>query len=257
MYKIIFMDLDGTLLRGDKTISTRTMAALERCRERGILPAFATARSEQRLARWAAETGAELVISNSGALVTLRGEVLFRESFAPAELRRMLDRAVELTGGADITVNMPEMNYWAWKSDPAATELLGESGWHCRDYRTLTGGAFKFCVATADPIVAEAIRSAGEDCVALPYSDIPWHQFTKTAANKGRAALRAAEALGVTPAELLAFGDDHADLPLLRVCGTAVAMGNAIPEIKAAADYVTASNDEDGIALWLEENVLQ
>ena len=256
MVSIIFLDLDGTLLRSDKTISPRTRAALERCRERGILIATATARSTQRLKQVLGDVKADLFLSNNGALVTMGERTLFRESFGPEELRRMLDRAVELTGGADVTVNMPECNYWAWKSDPAATELLGETGWHCRDYRELTGGAFKFCVATADPSLAEAIRAAGEDCLALPYSDIPWYQFTKKAATKGNAVRRIGEALGIPREEMLGFGDDWPDLDLLRACGTGVAMGNAIPEVKAAADYVTASNDEDGIAVWLEEHVL-
>jgi len=55
---------------------------------------------------------------------------------------------------------------------------------------------------------------------------------------------------------MLAFGDDWNDIELLRNCGTGIAVANALNEAKAVADYVCASNDEDGVAKWLEEYVL-
>ena len=54
-------------------------------------------------------------------------------------------------------------------------------------------------------------------------------------------------------AEIAAFGDDTPDIGMLRLCGLGVAMGNAVPAVKAAADLVIGTNDEDGIAEWLEE----
>ncbi|PPJ02675.1 HAD family hydrolase [Nocardia nova] len=61
-----------------------------------------------------------------------------------------------------------------------------------------------------------------------------------------------AERLGVDPAAILAFGDMPNDVPMLRMAGHGVAMGNAHPEAQAAADEITASNSEDGVALVLE-----
>ena len=54
---------------------------------------------------------------------------------------------------------------------------------------------------------------------------------------------------------LIAFGDDHNDVGMLKLCGTGVAMGNAIDEVKKAADFVTLTNDEDGVAAFLENTV--
>ena len=71
-----------------------------------------------------------------------------------------------------------------------------------------------------------------------------------------RGLLGALEHLGIDPEETLAMGDEGSDLPLLRAAGIAVAMENASEIVKAAADFVTASCDEDGVALALEKYIL-
>lgn len=74
--------------------------------------------------------------------------------------------------------------------------------------------------------------------------------------NKGQGVLDTCRALGIDPAETVAFGDAENDIPMLRAAGIGVAMGNAAPAVRAAAYEITASNNEDGIALWLEKNIL-
>ncbi len=69
--------------------------------------------------------------------------------------------------------------------------------------------------------------------------------------DKGRALAGALPKLGIDASEVIAFGDGQNDVSMLRWAGTGVAMGNAVDEAKAAADMVTASNNEDGIALAL------
>ena len=56
--------------------------------------------------------------------------------------------------------------------------------------------------------------------------------------------------------EIAAFGDDHNDIAMLSACGAGIAVGNAIDEVKRAADHIALSNEEDGVARWIEENIL-
>ena len=70
--------------------------------------------------------------------------------------------------------------------------------------------------------------------------------------NKGQGILDICRALGITKEEVIAFGDSHNDIPMLKTAGMGVAMGNAHPDVKAAADYITLSNNEDGIAAALD-----
>lgn len=76
------------------------------------------------------------------------------------------------------------------------------------------------------------------------------------AADKGRALHFLAEQLRLSLADTIAFGDSSNDLAMLRAAGTSVAMGNAAPEVQAACDYVTATNEADGVAVFLEAHLL-
>ena len=75
--------------------------------------------------------------------------------------------------------------------------------------------------------------------------------------NKGQGVVDTCSALGIKPEETVAFGDAENDIPMLKTAGVGVAMGNAAISVKTAADKVTAGNNNDGIALWLEKNLLE
>ena len=76
--------------------------------------------------------------------------------------------------------------------------------------------------------------------------------------DKAQSLLRLLDRVNLTPADMIAFGDGYNDLSMLRLAGMGVAMANAAPEVRADADYVTLSNEEDGVAAALEKflNVL-
>jgi hypothetical protein len=77
-------------------------------------------------------------------------------------------------------------------------------------------------------------------------------EFTRAGVNKGVGLHRLAEILGVDPAKTMAIGDTENDLSILKAAGIGVAMGNATDAVKAQADYITASNEEDGVACAIE-----
>ena len=74
--------------------------------------------------------------------------------------------------------------------------------------------------------------------------------------NKGKAMIELGKLLGISREEIMAFGDGNNDLKMLKEVGTGVAMENAIPSVKEAVDYVTLSNDEEGVAKFIEKYVL-
>ena len=74
--------------------------------------------------------------------------------------------------------------------------------------------------------------------------------------NKGKAMIELGKLLGISREEIMAFGDGNNDLKMLKEVGTGVAMENAISSVKEAADYVTLSNDEEGVAKFIEKYVL-
>ncbi len=255
--KLLLFDLDGTLLRSDKTVSRRTLEAVSRCRERGLIVAVATSRSEQNAASYLADVRPDALIASGGALVRLRGETILRAEFSPEETLAMVAAAREICGAAvELTADTAEGHFWNWKVDPAKADAAwGDSIFD--DVAHFSRATMKLCVLSPDPAAAEELarRFPASDCQR--FSDGDWYKFTPKSATKEHAILALCGKCGAAPEEAVAFGDDWADIGMLRLCGTGVAMGNAIPEVKAAADAVIGTNDEDGITVFLEEEFLR
>lgn len=83
-----------------------------------------------------------------------------------------------------------------------------------------------------------------------------WHKITKSTATKANALAPICAACGLTIDRITAFGDDFADLEMLRLAGTGVAMGNGVPAVQAAADITIGPNDTDAIAAYLHTHIL-
>lgn len=250
MLRLVLSDLDGTLLRSDKAISAYTQDILRQCRSRGILVGFCTSRGRTSIIPWQEQVRPDVVICNGGASVFHRGELIHSVSFSLAETRALIARAYEVCGpDCEITVDTMDRIYWnrgADKSQGYADDAVTDD---LRDFRE---AALKICVQTDDPDAARRIAGAVEGCDFLPFSDIPWHKFSGGRATKEEAIRVLSERTGIGTADIIAFGDDHNDIGMLRLCGTGVAMGNAIPQAKEAADDITGTNDEDGVARYLE-----
>jgi len=90
----------------------------------------------------------------------------------------------------------------------------------------------------------------------LPYNGLWAVDFTLAGVDKAAGISRVGETLGVNPANMVAVGDSYNDLPMLEVCGLSVAMGNAPPEVRAAADFVVPSVENDGLAVAINDHVL-
>lgn len=94
------------------------------------------------------------------------------------------------------------------------------------------------------------------DCDCIKFVNSDWYKFTKKEATKENAIKNFCGISGILLSNVIAFGDDLPDIGMLRLCGTGVAMGNAVAEVKTAADVVIGTNDEDGIAKYLLDKCL-
>jgi len=255
--KLLLFDLDGTLLASDKTISAATLAALNACRARGMLIGVSTSRGEKNCMDFLPKLTPDIVIASGGALVKYRGEAVYMSAFSPAEAAAMIRTAREICGGAvEITIDTPDAHYWNYTVDPLSWDKTW-GGSIYTDYSEIPAHPLKICVQVFDAGTAARLKAAFPDCDCARFTGSDWYKFTKKSATKENAVSHLCGALGITPAEIIAFGDDFADIGMLALCGTGVAMGNAIPEVKAAADVIIGGNDEDGIAAYLTQTVLK
>ncbi|MBE5793141.1 MAG: HAD family phosphatase [Clostridiales bacterium] len=251
-HRMLLFDLDGTLLRSDKTISPRTQEALQRCRSLGILIGVATSRGEQNAMGFLKQIQPDGIITSAGALVRCQGQIINNNGFTAEETSHVL-KTLQAVCGSQVfmtvdTVDDYYRNYEVPATDADQTWAMG----HMTDYAGFSMPSLKICFECHVASIADAVAAALPHCDLIHFSDGPWYKLTPKNATKETAILQMCDALGLQPAQIAAFGDDYADMGMLRLCGTGIAMGNAIPEVKAIANLVTGSNDEDGIACWIE-----
>jgi Cof subfamily protein (haloacid dehalogenase superfamily) len=252
IFRLAAIDLDGTLLRSDGTISQRTRDAV---RNSGLQIVLVTARGPLTIHEIAGELGVGgLAICSNGALVvdlatqSVQRQRLLETDVAIELVHALRDRlpgvtfAVEHEGFA----HEPGFSAWGW-TPPAGTRVADV-------VELLADPATKLIVRHADhdtvaiQDLARALAGAGATVVASGSEAV---EVTAAGVNKATAVAE----LGVPAEEVIAFGDYPNDVPLLEWAGRGVAMGNAHAEVLAIADEVTATNDEDGVAVVLERLV--
>lgn len=253
MIKMILTDLDHTLLRQDGSISERTAKVLEACRSKGILLSIATARYWIGAERYINQLKPDYEITTDGTLIHSRGRCIYSCEFTIAETNRIIGSVKRAVPDAEITAAAGKTVYWNSRHISDSEKL------HKAVY-------FDFASpleARANKIVAElpdesiAIRIADETNSRLQcYRGENWYAFLPPCSGKAEAIKALSAASGIRPEDTAAFGDDINDIEMLKLCGTGVAVSNATAEVLKAADEITLSNDEDGVAQWLAGHCL-
>lgn len=254
--KLLLFDLDDTLLRSDKTISPYTLEILERCRENGYLIGVSTSRGETSSQVFLSELLPEVVICSGGAVVKYMGQYIYTAEFTEEETNRMIRETREICGpDCNMAIDTLKSHFWSSRKD--WDEM--DASWAdtvFADFSNLHEKALKFCAEIENPETAKALAARFSDCDCMKFVDSSWYKFTKKGATKEDAMKIFCEYSGISLAHVIAFGDDRPDIGMLRLCGTGVAMGNAVEDVKAAADVVIGTNDEDGIAEYLAAHYL-
>ena len=246
-YQVIALDLDGTLLTSGKTVSPRTLAALIRCMENGMQPVIVTGRSRSSIpALLPPEFPVMPWISSHGAEVYLDGSRI-AENLINVPLAREIAQIAQALA-PDMKVSTVMDGIWYATLPIGVPHVIA-------DLRTAIDRPVPkmVCDLSQAPDV-DALRSTLPDgcrlIIAAHLGEIVASGVSKISALRG--LLRD---WGLTLDDAVAFGDHLPDLDMIAACGLGVAMGNAVPEVKEAADLVTLSCDEDGIAEVLERLV--
>ncbi len=271
--RLIALDLDGTLLNSKKQLSPRNLAALTRAAELGIEIVPATGRFYGGLPEavralpflhYAVTINGAFVCGLPAGAPIYKAEIPWRDAVS---LLRYLDEwGVVYDCYADnaawITASM-KARVQEYVRDPIYLGLIQRLREPVEDLAAfLTARELdvqKVQVYPGDPEKRLALLRAMPEAfpAMLATSSIAENvEINAAAANKGQALLALAAHLGLRPEQTMAFGDGLNDVTMLRDAGVGVAMGNASDEIRALADVVTASCDEDGVAQVIEQLLL-
>lgn len=265
--KAIFLDLDGTLNNDQKVITPRTLNALMAAQKQGVRLVLASARPSPGLHRERdvlrlREYGGILMSYNGGRIVgAATNTVLFETAMEQETARWVLQKLEDLP----VTPILDDGKQF-YVTDENGYQVRYEcmnNGMGCAAVDNLAAflsfAPIKILMSVKPELLPEV---QGEIARFLPpeltvVQTAPFYlEVIPAAINKGQGLLDTCRALGIDPKVTVAFGDAENDIPMLQAAGTGVAMDNAVPNVKIAADTVTLSNNDDGIALWVEQNLL-
>ena len=248
---IILSDLDGTLFRNDKSISDYTKQVIRQVQAKGILFGICTARAKVNAVKFLDGISPDIMITNGGGMITYRDQKIYDCQFTVEEVRTLIKAAFEVCGSDVILSADNEAGLYSNSKDE-----LGDKFWTYNDFSDFREPCMKMCIETLDKEKVEKIASrlGLENVDYLPFSDIPWYKLSKKNATKEKAIEALCEHLKVSTDSIAAFGDDFNDIGMLKICGKGIAMANAIDEVKLSADEICESNEEDGVAKWMEKN---
>jgi Cof subfamily protein (haloacid dehalogenase superfamily) len=259
--ELIALDLDGTLLAPDETVSAPNRAAIERALTAGVRVVLVTGRGVDTPIRVSRELGLNLpVICCHGALTKDFGanRTLAHLPVPLAHAKRIIAYAERYGYSIAIyaeeafwripeaTIHMPDMEGPGWQVTPSLADVLRRGA----------------------PTFIRFLGKASVDALTAKFGHLPlsfrlesWFDFVECAvlnpqASKENALAQLCRELKIPAQRVLAIGDSRNDVPMLRWAGVGVAMENALPEVRAAVPYVTASNDRDGVASAIERFAL-
>lgn len=238
------LDLDGTVIGPDENISPAVHEAIVRLAER-IHVFIATGREPADVLRYANELGLttpQLCDGGANILDPVQGVSTWAAPLGPVNAEAVVTRLREM-GSAFV-----------------ATHASGTASTFddVPDWDLIRVSALDLDEDTADALATEFRRNKNMYVIkaVLPYNGLWAVDFTLAGVDKASGIARVGQTLGVNPTNMVAVGDSYNDLPMLEACGFSVAMGNAPPEVKDAAEFVAPSVAEDGLAVAISEYVL-
>lgn len=245
-YKIVFLDIDGTLVNEEKRIPADAIEAIRRLKEKGVEPVIATGRAPYFFKKLAEEAGIDSWVSLNGGYVVYKGKELHQRTIPLADLERL----VELAGKREhALVFEGKKEYYANRDGhpsvfEAVESLRVEHPGFNENYWRTEGiyQVFLHCESHEEADYAAAIPE-------LRF--VRWHakamDVLPSTGSKAEGIQALLDALGLKPEEAVAFGDGLNDKEMLELVGLGIAMGNSHKELLPFADYVTTHVDEGGV----------
>ena len=271
-YRLIAIDIDGTLLDSQSQLRPATRAAIQHALAAGVRVALCTGRRYRTALPIAEEAGLALpIVCHSGALIkeAVTHHTLAAEPLPAETVGRLLDAFDDLALTPFLYVDSADgdTDFYVPRGAPLSVEhedyLAKNAKWY-QLVDSLRDGVPRQVIQAAtfadSAVLPEAKRALEErlgDAVTIHHLGSPKYIGRFLECQSGRASKWCAVATlaamqGIAAEEIVAVGDDENDISMLRGAGLGVAMENASYAVKSAADVVTASNDGDGVAQVIE-----
>lgn len=267
MYKLLAMDMDGTLLREDKTISKRTLNAIQKAKEKGVKIVLSTGRPLEGVKKYLNEL--DLLSDNDYAVVfngasvvnTSSGKSIYSSSLKGSDFKYLFRLGQKLgvslhAYDGDKCVTPSEISKY--------TKLEG-------DINGIPVYQIDINSISDDQEIIKVLMVEDKPKLDIAFSNLPkevfenytvvrsspyFLEFLNKTTNKGTGVQKLAEELNINPKEIICIGDAGNDIHMIKYAGLGVAMGNAFKEVKESADFITETNENHGVAKIIEDFIL-
>lgn len=267
-YKLLVLDVDGTLLNEEKAISKRTLSALLKVQQMGVRIVLASGRPTYGLMSIAKTLelglyGGFILSYNGCQIIDARnGQILFERRINPEMLPYIEKKAVKnnfaLFTYHDNTLltNTPDNTHVKEEAELNGLEIIEES-----EFSTAIDFAPCKCMLVSDD--ADALigleshwKKRLDGVLDVFRSEDYFLEVVPCSVDKANTLAVLMEQLGVTRDEVMAIGDGVCDVAMIQLAGMGVAMGNSVDSVKICADYTTDTNENDGVAQAVEKLIL-
>lgn len=253
MMKLLAIDLDQTLLHTDKTVSAMTREIFHRLKtETDHQVIVATGRAVMRAKEYMEAIEADGIISLNGAKTIYHDQTL-SEYGVEADKAEALIRELLTLPDTHVNITYPDVILTNNRS-----LVTGDHVHEYTDYTTIdTVEIAKISIVTQHPEMIRQLDLEAYHCKLVDNAKDPnYFAILNSKVSKLTGLMDLCAHLNIELCDVIAFGDDYNDLDILKAAGHAVVMGNAADELKSCADDLALSNDEDGVADWVERHLL-
>lgn len=286
MYKLVAIDIDGTLLNTKGELTEKTKDVLKQASKQGIYIVLTSGRLTEKVKSFSEDIGANqyLIAENGASIVNLQTNKLEYSKYIPKEVvNRVLDVCEEnniyymvYTNKELIVKNLKYMAMFFYKQNynPSARINTIIAG---RDYIEASEDYFtKLMICDEDRSIYNSIIAKLNEIPEIEVNPVPHISMKKMqldgeekeisysyadiaakGANKWNAIEKLIQKLGILPHEVIAIGDNINDICMIEKAGLGVAMANGSPHVKALAKEIAPSNDRDGVAYIVEKYILR
>ena len=271
--KMVGIDLDGTLLTTEKKITPYTKSVIKKALAQGVIVLVSTGRPLTAIPKEALDiSGMKYAVTTNGARVMdiEKNETIYESTLKVEEALQLLEVMCEydpileiFIDGVSYSKKVTQEKAQEYLKDPHVIDYFMTTRIHVEDLKEMlrdnpasvekVHGIFRN--QEEAQAVYDGLKKIPNIVVVSSFGN-NW-EINKEGTDKGKALLRLGESLGIKREEIMACGDSMNDYEMIKAVGLGVAMANADEEIKMIADYITESNDEDGVAKAIERFALE
>ena len=253
MNQLLVLDLDGTLLRNDKTVSDETVESLIEFKNRNNKILFATARPPRDAYKYVPQKLRDNpIICYNGACMINRKEILYKKEMSKETVFSIIEIS-EKSGYHQICFEINDKLY----SNFDTSEFFGKVSTEIVDLTKLDmKTVYKVIICNKTPISHDFLTILPDTCKGIVTDNGKLCQIMDQEVSKWNSIQSIIKKWNIKNEDIIAFGDDYNDLEMIERVGIGVAMGNAEKVVKDAADFITDTNMNEGISKYLKENIL-